>query len=106
MYVDDAREVTMLAYEKALGGYKAYNVASEDWLTVDDVTNIIIEELANETKVIHKPISHGVSWSEDVKRIILCIDKITSMELKPRFNSKETLAITIAKLKRGFGDAG
>ncbi|MEM0235822.1 hypothetical protein [Thermofilum sp.] len=32
-----------------------YNVASEDWLSVYDVVNIIIEELGlNEIKVIHK----------------------------------------------------
>ncbi|MEM3680037.1 MAG: SDR family NAD(P)-dependent oxidoreductase [Metallosphaera sp.] len=45
MYVDDAIEATMLAYKKAPGSYEVYKVASEDWLTVDDVVNIIIEEL-------------------------------------------------------------
>ncbi|MCR8455982.1 MAG: hypothetical protein NDP09_06655 [Crenarchaeota archaeon] len=78
-----------------------YNVVSEDRLTVNDVVSI--EELGlNETKVIHKPILHGIGWPGDVKRIILSIDKLMNLGFKPRFNSKEAMAITIAKLKREF----
>jgi UDP-glucose 4-epimerase len=39
VYVDDAVEATMIAWRKSDNAFEVYNVASEDWMTVDDVVD-------------------------------------------------------------------
>jgi UDP-glucose 4-epimerase len=36
VYVDDAVETTMIAWRKSANNFEVYNVASEDWITVDE----------------------------------------------------------------------
>jgi len=43
IYIDDTVEVTMIAWRKAEGGYEVYNVASEDWITIDEVADEVIK---------------------------------------------------------------
>jgi len=43
IYIDDAVEATILAWRKTTTDYAVYNVASQDWITVDEVADIVIE---------------------------------------------------------------
>ena len=45
IYIDDAVETTLLAWRKAADAYAAYNVAAEDWITVDKVADQVIEAM-------------------------------------------------------------
>ncbi|NAZ32814.1 MAG: NAD-dependent epimerase/dehydratase family protein [Pyrobaculum sp.] len=84
IYIDDAVEATLLAWKKATDAYAAYNVAAEDWITVDEVADLVIEAmgLAN-VKKTYKPVLHGIGWPGDVKKIALRIDKIKQLGFKP-----------------------
>ncbi|ABW02271.1 NAD-dependent epimerase/dehydratase family protein [Caldivirga maquilingensis] len=103
IHVDDAVEATLIAHERTGGGYHVFNVASEDWITVDEVVNIITEELGAKPEIIHKPILHGVGWPGDVKRIALRIDRLRELGFKPRMNSKEAVRVTVKALIRESG---
>ena len=95
IYIDDAVEATMIAWRKTSDDYSVYNVGSEDWITVDEVADQVIEamNLVNVRK-IYKPVLHGVGWPGDAKKIALRIDKIKQLGFKPSLSSKEAVKAT------------
>jgi len=99
IYIDDAVEATMIAWRKTNDDYSVYNVGSEDWITVDEVADQVIEamNLVNVRK-IYKPVLHGVGWPGDVKKIALRIDKIKQLGFKPSLSSKEAVKATTREI--------
>jgi len=99
IYIDDAVEATLLAWKKTNDAYAAYNVAAEDWITVDEVADLVIEAMGlTNVKKTYKPVLHGVGWPGDVKKIALKIDKIKQLGFKPQLNSKEATKLTAKNL--------
>jgi len=99
IYIDDAVEATLLAWKKINDAYAAYNVAAEDWITVDEVADQVIEAMwLTNVKKTYKPVLHGVGWPGDVKKIALKIDKIKQLGFKPQLNSKEAIKLTAKNL--------
>jgi UDP-glucose 4-epimerase len=92
VYIDDAVEATMVAWRKTDTDYEVYNVGNEDWITVDEVTDVIIKILRlKDVKKIYRPILHGVGWPGDVKKITLKIDKIKKLRFKPTMSSRNAV---------------
>ncbi|MEM3836081.1 SDR family NAD(P)-dependent oxidoreductase [Pyrobaculum sp.] len=101
IYVTDAVEATLLAWRRSHGNYEIYNVASEDWITVNEVVNTILDELRLDgVKIIHKPVLHGVGWPGDVKRIALKIDRLKALCFKPRHSSIDAVRLTVKELAK------
>jgi len=99
IYIDDAIEATIIAWRKTETGYEVYNVASEDWITVDEVAEEVIKAMRiSNVRKTYKPVLHGVGWPGDVKRIALKIDKIKKLGFKPSMNSREAVRATTRKL--------
>ncbi len=100
IYIDDAVEATLLAWRKAADtSYTAYNVAAEDWITVDEVADLVIETMGlTNVKKTHKPVLHGVGWPGDVKKIALKIDKLKQLGFEPKVNSREAVRLTAKSL--------
>jgi UDP-glucose 4-epimerase len=99
IYIDDAIEATITAWRRTEASYEVYNIASEDWITVDEVAEEVIKamELSN-VKKTYKPVLHGVGWPGDVKKIALKIDKIKKLGFKPAMNSREAVRAATRKL--------
>ncbi|KSW10766.1 UDP-glucose 4-epimerase [Pyrodictium occultum] len=92
IYITDAIEATMLTFKNMNDYFEVYNIGNEDWITVDEVVNVIIKVMGlSNVEIIHKPIAHGVGWPGDVKRIALSIEKLKSLGFKPRMNSIESV---------------
>jgi len=99
IYIDDAVEATITAYMRSKGYFEVFNVSSEDWITVRDIADIIVEIMGLENvEYIFKPVLHGVGWPGDVKRIALKIDKLKGLGFKPLMNSKEAVKRTAEDL--------
>jgi UDP-glucose 4-epimerase len=101
IYIEDAVEVTITAWRKTETSYEVYNIASEDWITVDEVADEVIKAigLSNVVKRTYKPVLHGVGWPGDVKRIALKIDKmIEKLGFKPAIGSREAVRLTVKKI--------
>jgi UDP-glucose 4-epimerase len=99
IYIDDAVEATLLAWKKVADTYAAYNVAAEDWITVDEVADLVIEAMGlTNVKKTHKPVLHGVGWPGDVKKIALKIDKLKQLGFEPKVNSREAVRLTAKSL--------
>jgi len=99
MHVEDAVEATMIAWRKSKGDFEVYNVASEDWIIVDEVADIVIEVMGlKDVERVYKPLLHGIGWPGDAKRIALKIDRIKSLGFKPKMMSREAIAKTVTEL--------
>jgi len=99
IYVDDAIEATMIAWRRTSTQLEVYNVGSEDWITVDEVANIIIDVMGlTNVEKVYKPMLHGVGWPGDVKRIALKTDKLKQLGFSPKLNSRESVKIATIHL--------
>ncbi|MCC6004807.1 MAG: UDP-glucose 4-epimerase, partial [Thermofilum sp.] len=99
VHVSDAVEATMTAWRKSGQGFSVYNVASEDWITVNEVADEVIKAMGlTGVKKVYKPVLHGVGWPGDVKKIALKIEKIKRLGYKPRMSSREAIRFTAHEL--------
>jgi UDP-glucose 4-epimerase len=99
IYIDDAVEATMTAWRKTSSYFEVYNVASEDWITINELADIVIEAMGlKNVEKKYKPILHGVGWLGDVKKIALRIDKIKRQGFKPSMNSREAVKHTVMNI--------
>jgi UDP-glucose 4-epimerase len=99
IYIDDAVEATITAWRRMEASYEMYNIASEDWITVDEVADEVIKATGlNNVEKIYKPVLHGIGWPGDVKKIALKIDKIKRLGFKPVMNSREAVRAATRKL--------
>jgi UDP-glucose 4-epimerase len=101
IYIDDAVEATLLAWKKTTDTYAVYHVAAEDWITVDEVADLVIEAMGlTNVKKTYKPILHGIGWPGDVKKIALKIDKIKGLGFIPLMNSRDAVRVVAKNLLR------
>jgi len=101
MHVEDAVEATMIAWRKSKGDFEVYNVASEDWITVDEVADVVVEVMGLEdVEKVYRPMLHGIGWPGDVKRVALRIDRLMMLGFKPKMRSREAVARTVVELLR------
>jgi UDP-glucose 4-epimerase len=99
MHVSDAVEATITAWIRGGDGHQVYNVASEDWIAVDEVADIVVEAMGlKDVRKKYNPVLHGVGWPGDVKRIALKIDKLKSIGFKPRMSSREAVRTAVEEL--------
>jgi len=101
MHVEDAVEATMIAWRKSKGDFEVYNIASEDWITVDDVADIVLDVMGlKDVEKVYRPMLHGIGWPGDVKKVALRIDRLRMLGFKPKMKSREAIARTIVELLR------
>ena len=101
IYINDAVEATIIAWKKTSTRFEVYNVGSEDWITVDEVANIVIDVMGlTNVEKVYKPMLHGVGWPGDVKKIALSIDKVKDLGFRPKLSSTEAVRKTALMLKR------
>jgi len=101
MHVGDAVEATMIAWRRSKGDFEVYNVASEDWITVDEVADVVVEVMELEdVEKVYRPMLRGIGWPGDVKRVALRIDRLMMLGFKPKMRSREAVARTVAELLR------
>jgi len=99
LYITDAVEATLIAYEHLQRDFEVYNIGNEDSLTVKGVTDIVVEVLGlNDVKYIYKPMTGGIGWLGDVKRILLDISKMKKLGWKPNKDCREAVRSTVESL--------
>ncbi|MEM4435693.1 MAG: SDR family NAD(P)-dependent oxidoreductase [Thermosphaera sp.] len=93
IYVDDAVEATMVAYDNSEKLFNVYNVASEDWITINEVAEAVTHAIGlRSVKYAYKPVLHGIGWIGDVKQIALDVSKLKELGWRPRMRSREAVA--------------
>ncbi|MCE4613771.1 MAG: NAD-dependent epimerase/dehydratase family protein [Desulfurococcales archaeon] len=98
LYVGDAVDATMAVYNKLVqeeaGNYAVYNVGNNDWITVNEIADIVAKVLGLEkVEYVYKPWGReGRGWPGDVKLMLLDIRKITGETgWRPTLTSREAV---------------
>jgi UDP-glucose 4-epimerase len=100
IHVDDAVKATIIAWREIKTKYEVYNIASEDWITVDELADEVIKAMnLNNVKRTYKPVLHGVGWLGDVKKVALKIDKIKRLGFKPTLRSRDAVKISVQEIR-------
>jgi len=93
----------LLKHSKEVKGYHVFNVGNDDWLTVKEIADIVVEEMGlKNVRYIFKPVTpDGGGWPGDVKFMLLDITKIKTMGWKPLLRSAEAVRRTVREILRG-----
>lgn len=92
VHVSDAVKAMLMIADKWYGDFEAYNVGNRDWLTVDEVANLVTRFIGSEIQErTYKPVLNGVGWPGDVKRIVLSTAKLEGLGFVPEMTSAQAV---------------
>lgn len=98
IYISDAIEASLVLLKLCIDrkGYYIYNIGNEDWVTVKEIADIVVEEMGlKNTSYVFKPsTADGRGWPGDVKFMLLDISRIKSLGWKPTISSLEAIRKT------------
>ncbi len=100
LYIDDTIDalLKLSGYIDDMEGiYDVFNVGNEDWVTVNEIADIVIEKMGlKDVKKIYKPATiDGRGWIGDVKFMLLDISKIKRrIGWKPSIDSRRAVELT------------
>ncbi|MCD6323702.1 MAG: NAD-dependent epimerase/dehydratase family protein [Desulfurococcales archaeon] len=98
-------EVGLNRVLRSSASYEVFNVGNEDWVTVKEIADIVIDELGlrNVEYVFRPATPDGRGWVGDVKFMLLDVKKLEGLGWRPSMTSKEALRATVKwLLKEGF----
>ena len=88
--VQDCVQAILTAIEKSEKQVDIFNLGCDDWLDVDRIAEIVVEEMnLHDVKFTHTGGSRG--WIGDIPKTWLNIDKIKSLGWQPRYNSEQAV---------------
>ena len=103
LHVSDAVEATfaIIRYTEREKGFQVFNIGNEDWVTVKEIADIVVEEmgLRNVEYKFVMVTPDGRGWPGDVKLMLLDITKIKSLTgWRPKLTSKDAVRKTVREL--------
>lgn len=103
VWIEDAVEATLLAWERTGGGFEAYNVGSEDAITVREVADIVVSAmgLSNVEYRFTGGVMGGRGWVGDVKNMHLDIGKLKKLGWSPRYTSRDAVRLAALEAIKG-----
>lgn len=103
LHVEDAVDATLHLLNYFISTseeYDIFNVGNDDWISVVEIANIIVEELGlKNVRYRYKPATpDGRGWLGDVKLMLLDISKLKSTGWKPKLSSREAVRKTVRQI--------
>ncbi|MBA3043846.1 NAD-dependent epimerase/dehydratase family protein, partial [archaeon] len=102
LHINDCLDAILFAVEKTNDKVNIFNLGCEDWITVDRIAEIVVEEM-NLKNVKFRYTGGSRGWKGDIPRIMLSIRKIEKLGWKPRYNSEKAVKITAESLIKEAG---
>ena len=102
LYVKDCVDAIIFGYENRKSDVEIFNIGSEDWVNVRKIADIVVEEMGLKD-VKYKFTGGKRGWKGDVPKMLLSIDKIKSYGWKPKYNSEESVRLTVKHLLKELG---
>ena len=100
LYIDDCISAMLTALKKSRGKAEIFNVGSEDWVDVETIAEIVVEEMGLKDVSFRFTggIDGGRGWKGDVKYMLLSIEKLKTLGWKPKLNSAEAVRKTAREI--------
>jgi UDP-glucose 4-epimerase len=99
IHVEDVVAAVLLANEKSERVFSVYNVATGDYITVNEIAGIACSCLGLKPKEVNYEHTAGDrGWKGDVPVVRLSIKKILSLGWKPKYNSAEAIRSSIVAM--------
>ncbi|MEM3406728.1 MAG: NAD-dependent epimerase/dehydratase family protein [Nitrososphaerota archaeon] len=100
LLVDECTEAILIGLEKTYEKIEIYNIGSEDYITVKEIAEIVVNEmnLRNVEFIYTGGVNGGRGWIGDVKTMLLDISKIKKLGWKPKYNSREAVKIATKQI--------
>jgi len=102
LHVSDTVEAMLYLFKEFLKEdkiYDAYNIGSEDWITVTEIARIVSREMGlNSEFYFTGGVDGGRGWKGDVKIMLLNIEKAKAKGWKPKMNSRKAVERTVKEL--------
>ena len=96
VHVNDCIEALLFAVENAKEPVNIFNIGSNDTLSVSEIAKMVIHEMKLNAKIRYTGGSRG--WKGDVPKMRLSIRKLKALGWKPKYNSRESVRLTIKSL--------
>lgn len=91
IHVEDIVQAVLLAHETMQSAYEVYNVATEDYITVNEIAQIIVACMQLENQVNFEYTGGDRGWPGDVPIVRLNSDKIRALGWKNAYNSAQSI---------------
>jgi UDP-glucose 4-epimerase len=100
VHVKDCVRGMVAGAEAAQEQVEIYNIGSQDWMTVQDIADIVVEEmkLPNVEYRWTGGVKGGRGWVGDVKKMLLSVDKLEARGWEPRLNSREAIRQAVKEI--------
>ncbi|MCU0373647.1 MAG: NAD-dependent epimerase/dehydratase family protein [Ignavibacteria bacterium] len=97
IYVNDVLSAIRLVEKNFLKGYSYFNVSTEDYITVKEIAEIVIE-LMNLGEVVCKFGNSDRGWKGDVPVVRLNSEKIRNLGWKNKLTSREAIMHSVSAM--------
>ena len=97
IHVSDVIDAMLFVIEKQNQNVNVFNVATDDYITVNEIAEIVTEEMKlSKVKFEHTGGSRG--WKGDVPVVRFNIEKIHKLGWKSKYNSQQAIRLSIQEL--------
>ncbi len=95
IWIEDAVDATIKAWQETKERFEPYNVGSVDAISVKEIADIVVQEMGLSGVKYHFTggVMGGRGWVGDVKYMHLDISKLMTLGWKPRYNSSEAVKL-------------
>ncbi len=98
-YITDCIDGMVHAIKNADDRVEYFNLGSEDYINVKEIADIVCEEMGlEEVEYSWTGGVDGGGWKGDVKTMLLSLEKMESIEWTPKYDSGESIAMTVRSL--------
>ena len=95
IFIDDVVSATLLAAQKNSLFYNAFNVATDDSVSVLEIARIVSSAMRLQPKITT---TGGQAWKGDIARVLLDASKIKKLGWKAKCNSRQAIEKTVEGL--------
>ncbi|MEM3585851.1 MAG: SDR family NAD(P)-dependent oxidoreductase [Candidatus Jordarchaeaceae archaeon] len=102
MDISDCISASLFVTEKTEKGYNIFNIGSDEWVTVNYISKIVINELKlHDVKISYTGGQQG--WTGDVPFVLLDISKLKNLGWRPTMRIDETIRKYVKWLVNKYG---
>jgi UDP-glucose 4-epimerase len=97
IHVSDVIDAMRFVIEKQNQNVNVFNVATDDYIIVNEIAEIVTEEMKL-SKVVFEHTGGSRGWKGDVPVVRFNIEKIHTLGWKSKYNSKQAIRLSIQEL--------